>query len=201
MKLKRFAQEKPHTLVVVVTGADALRDKAWAQAVARNLDGETGMDVAIVVYSAPDKTADDVGQAISDVDHERLVFIAKDEGVAACATYLSRFSAGVVEEFVACFTKPVDMPIDIMTAVQKMPSVHVMDATGANPMAEVVDGQVIEVAEPVDAEQLAASAASFAAPETDEGEPVEEPGPEKREALPEDVEEGDDEEFLEDDVF
>lgn len=195
----RFAQTKPHTLVVIVTGAEALGDKAWAQAAAGALEGKVATDVALVMFSNPAKTADDIERALSDTDHERLVFIAKNEGAAACAAYLSRFSAGVVEEFVACFTKVVEMPTDIMSALEKMPSVHVLDATGENKLHEIADGELVEVTD-TDEAQMGAQAASFAAPD-DEGAEVEKPGPEKREALPEEGVDEEDEPYLEDDVF
>jgi hypothetical protein len=201
---KRFAQTKPHSLVVVVTGADAMGDRAWAHAAGSALEGQSGTDVALVMFSNPKKTADDIERAISENDHKRLVFIAKDDGVVACAYYLSRMSAGVVEELVAYFTQDVDLPTDIMGALDKMPSVHVLDATGNDPLSQLVDAKVVEVAEPADGAQLGEACAKYAMPQEEEGPADEmpaEPDAEGPVDLPDEGEGEEDDSFAEDDAF
>lgn len=102
--MRRFAQEnKEHTLCVVITGKNHQTGTEWAEGVAAALTDRSGTSIALVIYSSHDQTPEHISQAVSDHDHARLCMIALDEGVAAALAYMGEMSAGVTEEFVACF--------------------------------------------------------------------------------------------------
>lgn len=99
--MRRFAQSKQHTLCVIVTGKDHKVGMTWSNGVVSALHERPETGVAIVVYNA--NTEDSIEEAIGNEDHARLCIIALDEGVGSALKYMNQMSAGVTEEFVACF--------------------------------------------------------------------------------------------------
>lgn len=104
--MRRFAQTKEHTLCVVITGKNHEAGTEWAKGVAGALQDRTETSVALVIYNRG--VSENIEQAINDHEHARLCLVALDEGVPEALKYMGKMSAGVTEEFVACF-REVDM--------------------------------------------------------------------------------------------
>lgn len=101
--MRRFAQTKQHTLCVIVTGKNHKVGMEWSNGVVSSLHERPGTSVSIVVYNSAEGTVKNIEQAVKDTDHPRLCIIALDEGVASGLSYMNKMSAGVTEEFIACF--------------------------------------------------------------------------------------------------
>ena len=100
--MRRFSQTRQHTLCVIVTGKNHKAGLEWNNGVISSLHERPDTSIALVINSNKDTVAN-IEQAINNEEHARLCIIALDEGVASCLKYMNQMSAGVTEEFVACF--------------------------------------------------------------------------------------------------
>jgi len=105
--MRRFSQTKQHTLCVIVTGKNHKLGLEWNNGVISSLHERPYTSIALVINNNKD-TVKNIEQAINAEDHARLCIIALDEGVASSLKYMNQMSAGVTEEFIACF-KEIDL--------------------------------------------------------------------------------------------